>query len=131
MATSESRRAYAREYYRRNSDKLKAQARARYKYDPVRKRAAHLRDTYGLTPEEYDAQLQAQGGVCAICGNVCETGRRLAVDHDHDTGAPRGLLCASCNQGLGKFRDNPALLRNAQEYVDKEGAWQTSQSRLS
>jgi hypothetical protein len=73
-------------------------------------RAMNLRK-YGLTPEAYDAMLTSQGGLCAACRQP-ETGRnqfgvcRLAVDHDHDTGVVRGLLCMRCNRCLGLLGDS-------------------------
>lgn len=62
----------------------------------------------------------AQGGVCAICGNGAEDTQHglLHVDHCHDKGHVRGLLCSPCNLALGLFRDNPALLRRAAEYLE-------------
>jgi hypothetical protein len=53
----------------------------------------------GVTVEQYDAMLAAQGGGCAICGTKPKT-RRLDVDHDHKTGRVRGLLCHRCNRAL-------------------------------
>lgn len=82
----------------------------------------NLRTRYGITLEEYDALLTAQGGRCAICGTD-SPGRRVkffAVDHDHRTGAVRGLLCQLCNQALGQWRDAPAILRRAIAYLEKE-----------
>lgn len=73
---------------------------------------------YGLSVEEYEVILKRQNGVCAICSQVCKTGRRLAVDHDHNTKKVRGLLCATCNTALGKFGDSPVLLRQAIEYLE-------------
>lgn len=73
--------------------------------------------TYGITLQEYETLLEAQGGVCAICGKECVTFENLAVDHDHATGAVRGLLCNNCNHGIGKFKDDPALLKAAADYV--------------
>jgi hypothetical protein len=62
--------------------------------------------------------LEIQGGVCAICGLSPETGARpLCVDHDHETDDVRGLLCPTCNGGLGMFRDDPALLVTAAQYL--------------
>ncbi len=73
---------------------------------------------YGLEPGQFDAMLAAQGGGCAICHEPASSdGRGLHVDHDHETGRVRGLLCNSCNHGLGKFRDDPALLRAAIKYL--------------
>lgn len=72
---------------------------------------------YGIGPEEYAALLEAQGAGCAICRGQSSDGTGLAVDHDHTTGRTRGLLCSSCNNGLGRFRDDPVLLRAAAEYL--------------
>lgn len=74
---------------------------------------------YGLTVERYDAMLAEQGGVCAICHEKCKSGRRLSVDHEHDTGRVRGLLCGNCNQGLGRFRDSPELFMAALKYLSR------------
>jgi hypothetical protein len=75
----------------------------------------HLKRRYGITAAEADAMLDAQGGMCAICGD-----RPAAhVDHDHRTGAVRSLLCFTCNSGLGNFRDEPELLRLAADYLDR------------
>ena len=59
--------------------------------------------------------LEAQGGTCAIC----QSAPAEHVDHDHDTGAVRALLCFNCNGGLGQFRDDPAVLRAAADYVEE------------
>lgn len=74
---------------------------------------------YGIGGEEYAQLLENQGGVCAICGSPCPTGKDLSVDHDHGTGAIRGLLCHHCNIGLGHFKDNPALLNAAIAYLGR------------
>ena len=71
---------------------------------------------YGLTIAEYDAILEAQGGGCAICGR--SPGRkRLPVDHNHETGEIRGLLCLACNRAVGLLGDDPDLARRAAEYL--------------
>jgi hypothetical protein len=78
------------------------------------RRIFHL---YGITPADYQALLNAQGGGCAICG-LTNSGRdRLAVDHDHKTGTVRGLLCHGCNIGLGNFHDSPTNLQKAIAYL--------------
>lgn len=72
---------------------------------------------YGITDAQYDDMLEAQNGTCAICNREPE-GKRLAVDHDHTTGAIRGLLCDHCNHVLGKAEDRAEWLRNAADYLD-------------
>lgn len=81
------------------------------------KRELLLMKRYGITAQQYDGLNEAQEGKCAICGKTCTTGNRLAVDHDHTSGKVRGLLCLNCNQGLGKFFDDPALFAKAIEYL--------------
>lgn len=77
----------------------------------TKRHSRHLKAKYNLTEDEYLRLLDAQGGVCAICGKA-ETVRRgaaeprLSVDHDHETGRVRGLLCQSCNVICGMFRDD-------------------------
>jgi len=80
--------------------------------------AYHLRTKFGITPEEYDAQLVAQGGVCAICGRPPKT-KRLNVDHDHRTGRLRGLLEYWCNKFVvGAARVTPEQHRRAADYLE-------------
>lgn len=75
---------------------------------------------YGVTPEQYDAMLEAQGGRCAIC-SATESGGKGGwhVDHCHDSKAVRGLLCHNCNLMLGNAKDDPARLRAAIAYLEK------------
>lgn len=77
---------------------------------------------YGLTPEQARSLYAKQGGLCAICHGPCTKTRlgRLCVDHDHLTGQVRGLLCIDCNAALGKFKDDPSLLRRAAEYLERK-----------
>ena len=75
-----------------------------------------------LTLNDYQDMFEKQGGLCAICGSpetqrVKGTINRLSVDHCHQTGKVRGLLCGSCNLGIGKFKDNWVLVENAMEYL--------------
>lgn len=82
-----------------------------------------LKATYGITVHDYEVMLTAQGNKCAICGSRSSNNRRsskgyLCVDHDHNTGKVRGLLCHLCNAALGGFRDNPLLLSKAITYLE-------------
>jgi hypothetical protein len=96
--------AYQREYRRANAGAM---------------REGHLKRTFGITQADYDALLEAQGGGCAICGKA--PGKiSLHVDHDHETGEIRGLLCVGCNNALGQFHDDPRLLVRAIDYVDDD-----------
>jgi hypothetical protein len=89
----------------------------RQKY-PDRLRDYELRRKYGTTLAEYGQLLASQGGVCAICCEAPE-GYELHLDHCHVTGRVRGLLCARCNTALGKFRDDPVILRAAVNYIER------------
>lgn len=73
---------------------------------------------YGLKPGEYQAMLAAQDGRCAICRRLPVT-LRLAVDHDHETGAVRGLLCKRCNRALGMWEGSYERMANLIVYVQK------------
>lgn len=89
-------------------------------------RDKELRRTFGITLIQYREKLAEQGGVCAICGSDEIADRKgkklsLAVDHDHDTGALRGILCIACNTGIGKLNDSPARLRDAADYLESHG----------
>lgn len=100
----EERRAYQKAYY--ESSKGKAWAR-------------NLKNKYGITPADYESLLVAQDGCCAICRTDTDPyGRaKFCVDHDHTTGAVRGLLCNNCNRTLGLFGDDPARLERAAAYL--------------
>ncbi len=114
-ASTPERRAKAAEYQRRYREK-----------NPETLWAKHLRN-YGVTPEWYAETLASQGGGCAICNTPeCSTGRRFAIDHDHrccpDPATScgkcvRGLLCSSCNVGIGKLGDDATRLQAAAAYL--------------
>lgn len=75
-----------------------------------------------ISLEDYNRIFDAQNGCCAICGrHQSELDKRLSVDHDHETGEVRGLLCHGCNLGLGYFKDSPTRLSNASAYLQNCG----------
>lgn len=76
---------------------------------------------YGLTEVAYQSLVQKQNGLCAICFE-CPSGKGFHVDHDHATNKVRGLLCNTCNRGLGWFKDNTMRLLNAVAYLEKQCA---------
>lgn len=111
---------YAKRYRERNADRLKDYKKNKYsKLSQEQKRELKYLSRYGITIKQYEEMLGRQNGVCAICLNG-PVGKktRLCVDHCHQTGNVRGLLCNSCNVGLGKFKDNPEMLVSAIIYLD-------------
>jgi Autographiviridae endonuclease VII len=121
-------RAYQAAWRERNREEYNAYQRAYHKrkkqesagYREMKRKAGkwyRRKKKYGLTRDEYEKLLTEQGGLCIICGD--EVGEALRVDHDHTTGKVRGLLCSSCNTGLGYFYDNPESLRKAAWYLEK------------
>jgi len=139
---AEKRRAYARAYMKsryqdpalrekrkarkalyRASEKGKATEaayQASYKPDPQKSREHSFRRHHGVTRDQADRMIEAQGGICALCRQPPK-GKghcgRLHVDHDAETGAVRAMLCSFCNQGLGHFRHSPELLAAAIAYL--------------
>lgn len=83
-------------------------------------RNSRLKKNYGLTLEEYDKMLKKQKGVCAICKQKAKRNHgNLVVDHCHDTGEVRGLLCSNCNSGIGLLEDDLELVKAAARYLKK------------
>lgn len=120
----ECERARDRVRYVRDREKRNAAGRAWHARQSERdKRAARLRK-FGITPEDYDGMLAAQGGGCAICGSTEPGGRwgtHFHVDHCHESGRVRGLLCGNCNVLLGHAQDDPGRLTEAARYLELGG----------
>jgi 5-methylcytosine-specific restriction endonuclease McrA len=110
--------ANAARVYERNREYRRA--------NPDRIREGHLKRTFGITLEDFEAMLAAQGGGCAICGRPAPEGTSLHVDHDHETGVVRGLLCFTCNGALGMLTENEDHLLRAADYVSSGGFVPTS-----
>lgn len=112
----DKRREYQRAHRAKNLDRLR-EYNARWHREnrannPLRVRATHLKSLYGITLDTYAQLLAAQGGTCAACDRHPDGERHkvLHVDHDHKTGAIRGLLCSRCNTALGLVEDDPVRL---------------------
>lgn len=123
MGTTERKTHYAlygKKYYEANKEAHSIRNKKNYELNREQKLAKHrehvLKSRYGLTMDDYYCLLQSQGNKCAICKK--EATKTLDVDHCHETGKVRGLLCNNCNRGLGHFQDDKHLLRNAMEYLD-------------
>lgn len=119
---TECSRIRGRALYAKNIEKYREKGRTgeayrRRKY-PERYRAGLLRRLYGLSIAQYEAIWVSQGLACAICQST-DPGRKgvFAVDHDHETGRVRGILCGNCNNGLGRFKDKYESLVRAAEYL--------------
>ena len=78
---------------------------------------------YNITLEDYDQMLASQDGKCAICttNDAGGPGKRFVVDHNHNTGEVRGLLCNNCNRGIGYLKDSPNILSQALTYLSTNG----------
>lgn len=121
------KKIYQREWTKKNAKKPKSPAAKAYtkrwrkdnnvKYQAY-KENDRLRRAYGFSFIEYNTLLAIQGGTCAICHKPDPCGRRLSVDHSHETGRVRGLLCLHCNRAIGLVQDNPETLRSAADYID-------------
>lgn len=100
----EKLREYSRAAYHRNKDKAK---KATY--------ASTIKRVYGLTIEAYNTMCEAQGNACALCCKPFV--KKPHIDHDHETGVVRGILCGPCNTGIGKLGDTVESLERAVAYL--------------
>lgn len=119
-------RAKAREYRANNVEKVRESQKRTRQSKPDFYRNKRLVYEFGITLAQYEEMLQAQDGKCAICNQPerrfhPKTGKlwELCVDHDHESGEIRGLLCCDCNTALGLFKDNPDSLYAAIKYLEK------------
>lgn len=117
---------YGRGYRAANKERIRQKKREYTQAKPEIKRASYLRKEYGITLEDYDRMYTEQGGKCMICKTEdVRNGqhKHLHIDHCHEVGHIRGLLCSRCNAGLGHFNDRPELLMAAAGYLayDKGG----------
>lgn len=92
-------------------------ADGRQPYCKTCRRDIHITSTYGIEPSLFDAMLVDQGNRCACCDRDFNAARRAMIDHCHDTGVVRALLCNDCNTTLGRFADQQSLLRRLCEYA--------------
>jgi len=113
--------ARARQWREDNLERYRANQR-RMRSTPegkLRQRAGHLMRKFGMTIEQYDAMLEAQGGGCFICGRAPREDISLHVDYCHSSGKVRGILCFCCNNALADFQEDPRLLARAGAYLDR------------
>jgi hypothetical protein len=108
--TKEYHKQYNKEYHKNNFDYFKSR---------------DLKKKFGITIEDYNKLFKNQNGLCAICNkseiskHQSGTIRTLSVDHNHETGKVRGLLCSTCNRAIGLLKDNSILLLKASNYLEE------------
>lgn len=108
-------RAKSLAWKKANPERHKTTALAYEDRNKDRRKDQRLLRQHGITLELFNAMLASQRGICSICG---KTPKKFDVDHDHVTGVIRGLLCNSCNQGLGYFHDDIEAMRSAITYLE-------------
>ena len=121
-------RQRSKEYYENNNKGNLRRYHERYKNNPEHVKNAYrysIKKHYNLSEEDYTNLFTSQEGLCLICTAVLynpfdrKEGLRPQVDHCHRTNKVRGLLCQTCNTGLGSFKDNEELLLKGAEYLAK------------
>ncbi len=126
MQSAEEKRAKVQAhkvlYRTRHRKRLAEKQKEWTKNNPRKATESVIKAKYGITLDEYEAKLASQDNKCALCGKFeVIKGRRLAIDHSHETGQIRDLLCSLCNKGLGLFQEDPTILLKAVEYLRKWG----------
>jgi hypothetical protein len=111
--------AYHKKWRDKNRNKINKNARQKRANNCWESKQYHYKKLYGITPQEFIELLKKQNGVCAICFKSCTAKKSLGVDHNHQTGKIRGLLCHNCNIGIGNLKDDIFLLQRAIEYIKK------------
>lgn len=97
-------------------------ARERYHSDEIYRLAANasrFRRVYGITIDEFIEMRDSQGNTCAICHGPQSSDRALSVDHNHETGLVRALLCDNCNRAIGLLQEDPERARTLADYLEK------------
>lgn len=113
------KRSKQRSYYKNSPDQRQKHAE--------RSRKSYLLKYYGITPEEYD-RIASEATKCAICSEGISSSN-MHLDHNHATGAIRGVLCGSCNMGIGLLKDSPTIISNALKYLNDNGYYGPAETR--
>ena len=125
MRDKEYNKVYLKNYYQKHKEEHNEKVKRYYKdhKEIIDKhhRRWRLKRKYNITPEQYDEMYKQQSGCCLICGrHQSKMKERLCVDHNHETGQTRGLLCKRCNSQLGWYEEQKV---NIDRYV---GLWKLS-----
>ena len=109
-------KATSSKWYYNNQVLVKQRVSGYYYKDRSYTKFQSLKNTYGLSKEQYQEMLEISKGLCEICGGKTS---RMCVDHNHNTGQIRGMLCHTCNSAIGFLKDNINLLESAKAYLIK------------
>jgi Autographiviridae endonuclease VII len=112
-------REYRKQYYEKNRERHAASTKRWYLANPDKKRLSSWREKdIRMTLKQFNQMLESQNHQCRICGRP-DKGykKKLAVDHDHETGLVRGLLCGACNTAIGLLKDDWILFETAANYL--------------
>ena len=114
--------ARSRKWRVENADRVRELNRQKRERNPGLQSDYTRKSKYGIDRKQFEAMLASQGGKCAICQSTSPGPKNWHVDHDHrfasrDPKGHRGLLCKSCNTGLGSFKDNVGVMNDAIEYL--------------
>jgi hypothetical protein len=112
-------KAAATEWNKNNRGRRREYMRGWTKRNPERVRTSKLKTTYGLSAQDYRSLRVSQNERCAACGDILQGGRREAVDHCHETGRVRSILCCWCNKALGHAKEDPNRLRALATYIEE------------
>jgi hypothetical protein len=128
-ANQERGRQVKNAYWQKNKERLSTYHSSHYEANKKRIAARHRNEAllrqYGITNAEYEQQLERQRGLCPLCGVEAKNhgDRRGAIDHCHETGVVRGILCGPCNVGLQRIERDVSWAQRAAEYVRTGGIW--------
>jgi len=113
-----------KQHYNKNKEVIIARVAEYRKHNPEKIRDTKLKQAYGVGTDYFKAKLKEQSNVCAGCGQNRKVRWRdkeveMALDHDHLTKDPRGVLCIKCNRGLGLLEENIQTMLNLIDYLNK------------
>lgn len=114
-AQRQKKRETSKRWQKANPEKARSASKSWRDRNPNKLRDYKFKVRYGISIAEYEAMLAQQNGTCAICHEPPADGQRL--DHHHDTGKVRSLLCVRCNTMIGMNRERPEILRSAVAYL--------------
>jgi len=120
LAHLEYKKEYDKQRYINDRSNILEKIRQQRESNPEKYKENELKSNYDLSYKDWLAMWNIQNGKCAICGELFENSSDACVDHDHETGKVRGLLCMKCNLGLGLFRNSLDIVKNVIDYLNNK-----------